>query len=75
MPENQTSPTAQSCIDLKSFMKAQVEQIEKYRVSLEQFLSAGEIEYLDTNTIADQWILLHSAQFRKHWDESVKTSS
>lgn len=53
-------------------MQAQIKAIWHYREELEDLMGADTTEEMGMNSIADQWIQMHSAQFRKHWDESVK---
>lgn len=57
---------------LKAFAQAQIREIEKFKWCLGVNLGHDPLEDLSMNDIASNWIEMHSAQFRKHWQDSVK---
>ncbi|HMD68673.1 MAG TPA: hypothetical protein VKF42_07300 [Chitinivibrionales bacterium] len=68
----QNSESAVSGKEMEETIKAEIDEIEKYKWYLGERIGHDPLTDRSMNDICNEWIEKHSQAFRKYWDEVKK---
>jgi hypothetical protein len=69
---NNNTPSIKSKGEMEEAIKAEINEIEKYKWYLGEKLGHDPLLDRSMDDICREWIEKHAEEFRKHWEEAKK---